>query len=227
MNSGTTPREVDDLRRRVTVGESYYDPESGGHIRRASSEDFQLVSVKFIEDLKTVPGFDKGSLVYGWLDAAIGYYNMADYENANAQIALALERLPSLEEHVFYVVRTCQRVMTTPLTLSERACEESLIKYRNASKLTKWTLAKPEFLLRCKWCGRYTRPVGADVGTFGINKSANSCDVCGRDYHMPSWSWDSPHGRAYSYYRMSFVDDRFYEEFEHDYDPQPRCKKRG
>jgi hypothetical protein len=46
-------------------------------------------------------------------------------------------------------------------------------------------------------------------------------------YPMPSWTWDSPDGRAYSYYRMSFKEEEFYNEFELDYDPNPRCRRRS
>jgi len=101
-----------------------------------------------------------------------------------------------------------------------------LARYRALPKWLRWTMLGFEFRMRCKWCGRYTRYIHSDVPTFGFDTLANSCSFCSRMYPMPSWLWDSPDGRAYSYYRMSFSGDDFYEEFELDYDPKPRCQHR-
>jgi hypothetical protein len=40
---------------------------------------------------------------------------------------------------------------------------------------------------------------------------------------ISSWMWDSPDGRAYSYYRRSFAPEnkQFYDEFLRDYEPNP------
>ena len=99
---------------------------------------------------------------------------------------------------------------------------------------TAWVAAmarKPKYVVRhrnrCKRCGRYTPYIDPDTPTFGFDTSANSCRACGRMYPMPSWMWDSPDGRAYSYYRMSFKEEEFSDEFEHDYDPRPRCRRRS
>jgi hypothetical protein len=79
---------------------------------------------------------------------------------------------------------------------------------------------------RCKWCGNFTAYVDPNEPTFGMFSDSNSCSICGRMYPMPSWMWDSPDGRSYSYYRESFIDVEFYEEFESDYKPQPYCNRR-
>ena len=50
-------------------------------------------------------------------------------------------------------------------------------------------------------------------------------------YSVPSWMWDSPDGRAYSYYRQSFLlgngGKEFYSEFLVDYDPNPTIEDSG
>ena len=66
-------------------------------------------------------------------------------------------------------------------------------------------------------CGKWD----PNVPTFGFTHD-NDCGHCGRMYPMPSWVWDSPCGRAYSYFRSSHNSKEFDEEFEQDYEVEKR-----
>jgi hypothetical protein len=133
---------------------------------------------------------------------------------------------PNAEHRGILLIKVCEHVLSIPLTKEEVQYEAKLSRYRALPKWLRWTMPGFEFRMRCKWCGRYIRYIHPDVPTFGFDTLANSCLFCSRMYPMPSWMWDSPDGRAYSYYRMSFSGDDFYKEFEQGYDPTPLCQHR-
>lgn len=161
-----------------------------------------------------------------WMGSARGNYDVGYYGEALKYLTWLLERMPGLEPYLFYYRRVCEHVLAIPLIEEEVRYENKLAKYRALPKWRRKISSKFDFHIRCKWCGRYIRHIHPDKPTYGFADLENSCQYCGRMYPMPSWEWDSPDGRAYSYYRMSFSNEEFYEEFEQDYIPKPLCQRR-
>jgi len=189
--------------------------------------DFDTLPSRHIEAILNLPGFLKDKELTERMGYARVYYDQGEYAKAQQYLKWSLKRMPALEPYIFYYIRVCARVLSIPLTKEEVRYEAKLARYRALPKWLRWTMPGFELQVRCKWCGRYTQYIHPNVPTFGVTSSANSCLFhCGRMYPMPFWMWDSPDGRAYSYYRESFSDDKFYEEFERDYDPKPRCQRR-
>jgi hypothetical protein len=182
---------------RRPITDHYVDLEGNEQVR-ASSIDFETLPSRHIQVILNLPGFKEDEDLVGWMKHASTHYDRGNYEEALQYLTCLLKRMPELEPYIFYYIRVCKRVVSV----------------RTAKK-------KVRSQLRCKWCGRHTTYIHPDEPTFGFASSANSCMFCGRMYPMPTWMWDSPDGRAYSYYRMSFSDNEFYEEFEQDYDPHP------
>lgn len=218
------------------MSDHYVD--DNGVRRRRGSEDFASLPERHQAVVERVPGFEGDAELIAWMTHARAYYEYGLYRDALRYLILALERLPAFEPYLFYYVRVCKQVLAAALTPKEARFEKRVNRYLSLPTWLKYLLPKMKREVRCKWCGRYGPYVDPDTPTFGFDRFANSCGrglaglprigaaFCGRMYHMPTWLWDSPDGRAYSYYRMSFADDAFYEEFERDYDPDPRCKRR-
>lgn len=211
--------------RRRPVSEKYVDLERKEQTR-ASGDGFQTLPSRHIEAILNLPGFKEDKELVEWMEHATAYYDAGEYSKAHQYLTWCLRKMPALEPYIFYYIRVCKRVLSIPLTNEEIEYEAKFARYRALPKWLRWTMPKFEFRARCKYCGRHTRYIHPDVPTFGFDTFANSCMLCGRMYPMPSWMWDSPDGRAYSYYRMSFSDEEFYEEFEKDYDPKPLCQHR-
>ncbi len=207
------------------ASEKYIDSHGAEQIR-ASGADFQTLPVRYIESITKLPGFQEDDELREWMGSAIAYYDAGEYSKAQQFLTWALKRMPTLEPYIFYYMRVCAHVLSTPLERDEIEYEAKLTRWRGLPKWLRWTMRSFEFCVRCKWCGRYTIYIEPNVPTFGFNSFANSCEYCGRMYPMPSSMWDSPAGRAYSYYRMSFSDEEFYQDFERDYDPKPLCQRR-
>jgi len=210
---------------RRPVSEKYIDSEGNEQIR-ASDTDFRTLHTRHIEVVMNLPGFEQDEELEKWIGYAAAYYDEGKYGKALRYLTWSLKKMPTLEPYIFYYIRVCKRVLSIPLTGEEEEYEEKLARYRALPKWLRWTMLGFSFRVRCKWCSRYTRYVDPEEPTFGFDASVNSCRFCGRMYPMPSWMWDSPDGRAYSYYRMSFSDGEFYEEFERDYDPKPPLRQR-
>jgi len=69
-----------------------------------------------------------------------------------------------------------------------------------------------EGLIRCKYCGKYTRYINPNEPTFGFMNS-NNCNKCGRMYPMPDFHWDGWEGLDYMENRHSVPDEKFYSEY--------------
>jgi len=67
-------------------------------------------------------------------------------------------------------------------------------------------------MVRCKYCGHYTRYINPDEPTMGFMKT-NNCAVCERMYPVPDSYWDSWDGLEYINKRHSVPDTQFYEEY--------------
>ncbi|OGP67009.1 MAG: hypothetical protein A2031_05390 [Deltaproteobacteria bacterium RBG_19FT_COMBO_43_11] len=209
-----------------SVSEYYIDLE-GKKQPRASGTDFNTLSLRHVEVILNLPGFQENKELVAWIGGfSRMYYKQGEYAKAQQYLKWSLKRMPALEPYIFYYIRVCEHVLSIPLTNEEAQYETKLTRYWALPKWLRWTMPSFKYHMRCKWCGRYTRYIHPDVPTFGINTLANACLCCGRMYPMPSWLWDSPDGRAYSYYRMSFSGDDFYVEFERDYDPKTLCQHR-
>ena len=206
----------------------------GNQITRSSGLDLESLHNRCIDVLLTVPGFHASEELGIWLGTAKDAYEGGWYEKALKYLNMSLEKLPDLEPYIFYYIRICKRVLAVPLKDDEKKYE--LERNRYVSRLNSlprwlwWIVPTIQMLVRCKWCGRYTRYVSPNGDSFGfIAGGVNSCSHCGMSYPMPSWMWDSPDGRAYSYYRKSFPPEnkQFYEEFLEDYHPIPTVEKSG
>lgn len=158
----------------------------------------------------------------GYIWNASACYDNGFYGFVHQNLWRALKRESALEPHIFYYLRVCERVLTVPLAPNEAKYEHRFMATQMAKT---WIDAKLRQLfslfmkdnLRCKWCGKYTPYIDPNVPTFGFSHD-NDCGHCGRMYPMPSWVWDSPYGRAYSYFRSSHNSEKFDEEFEQDYE---------
>ena len=221
MNQVNQPQNA--IRR--SVSEHYLDLE-GKEQTRASGTDFDTLTVRHHEAIFNLRGFQQDKELLDWFLWSTACYDQGEYAKVIQYLKWSLRKMPALEPYYFYYVRICEHVLSIPLAEEESYYELEMARYKALPKWLKWTMRSFELRMRCKWCGRYTRYINPDVPTFGINTSANSCSFCNRMYPMPSWLWDSPDGRAYSYYRMSFRGNEFYEEFERDYDPTPLCQSR-
>ncbi len=189
--------------KRYPVSDKYFDAE-GTEVLRGSYTDFESLPSRHLDILNTiVPNFENDKELLGKLELAAHNYEKANYESALNYLNWLLIKETLLEPFLFYYKKICERVVLVhPIA----------------------TTAENKF--RCKWCGSFTSYVNPNESTFGLFSGSNSCSSCGRMYPMPSWLWDSPDGRAYSYYRQSFIEEPFYEEFEEDYEPNPICKRR-
>lgn len=204
--------------------------------KRSSGADFDSLSQRHIDVLSQVPGLDEDEELKIWLGTAMDTYNGGWYERSLKYLSKSLDRSQNLEPFIFYYIRVCERVLATELTESEILYKNKLQRYINRrSSLPKWLhwlLPNIDLKVRCKWCGKYTKFVSPNDNSFGfIAGGINSCKLCGMSYPAPSWMWDSPDGRAYSYYRQSFPTGRggeqFYAEFLEDYDPKPTVEESG
>jgi hypothetical protein len=169
------------------------------------------------------PGVREDADLISWLRAARSSYDAGDYSEALQVLKWSLQRMPSIEPYLFHYVAVCEQVMAVPITPAERQYEEKRARSRALPRWCRWMTGSEERQVRCKYCGRYTPYIDPNTPTFGFRTAANGCSACGRMYPMPSWMWDSPEGRIYSYTRVSFNDEAFYQEFERDYRPLPRC----
>ncbi len=198
----------------------------GNRCQRAGGEDFETLPRRVMAVLEGIPGFEADKELIDYMTQAMNLYERGDYREAHRYLNASVGRLPAFKPHLLYYIRVCERVLAIPLTIEEKQSEAEVKQYLGRAKWLRKLSGAPLLKIRCKWCGRYTPYIDPDTPTFGFDTSANCCRVCGRMYPMPSWVWDSPDGRAYSYYRMSFKEEAFYEEFERDYDPTPRCRRR-
>jgi tetratricopeptide (TPR) repeat protein len=213
-----------DMRRPIT--DEFIDSEGKKQIR-STSVDFQTLPFRHIEIIWNLRGFQQDKKLVDLMGKAKGRYDAGWYSEALDYLNKSLERMPELESYIFYYIRVCKQVLAVPLTEEEKRYEEERKHYRSRLKSLPrwlwWIVPKVQNRIRCKWCGEYTRFIHPDVPTFGFATYENSCDNCEGMYPMPSWMWDGPDGRAYSYYRMSFAPEnkQFYDEFLRDYKPQP------
>jgi len=204
----------------------------GKTITRSTMDDFSTLPSRHLEVINNLPGFKEDADLNNLMIKALDNYERGEYNEALIDLNKCLEKMPQLEPYIFYYIRVCERVLSFPSTYNDRIYEEKLNTYKSRVKsLPKWllwTVPEIEWLVRCKWCGQYTKYINPDIPTFGFS-SDNSCSNCSAMYPMPSWMWDSPDGRAYSYYRMSFSPEnkQFYKEFLKDYDPHPTVEKSG
>jgi len=151
------------------------------------------------------------------LRVALLAYDRADYGVALPLFQQLAIRVPSVHPRIAYYMRVCQRVLSTPLFPHELRIDAWIRRHKTWPRFLSRFLPYRLGPRRCKWCGRYTRATPPDRLTCGFMLDENSCLECGTMYHMPSWKWDSPDGRAYSYSRGSFDQgSRFYEEYERD-----------
>jgi hypothetical protein len=210
-------------RPKLKISQNYMDP-TGNICVRGSSEDFYTLRDRHVQAVLQLPGFDDVANLRSCLADANTNYDSGKYVIALKLLNNALGALPGLEPYLFYYIRVCEHVLSIPLTQSELEYEAKVAKYLSLPQWWQKLATPPASTIRCKWCGRYTSAKEPDIPTYGFDASANACGYCSKMYPAPSWLWDSPDGRAYSYYRMSFKERSFYSEFEKDFNPEPLNK---
>lgn len=211
--------------------------DSEGRIqKRSTGDDFNSLSSRNIDNILSIPGVKNDEELKIWLGTAMDAYNGGWYEKSLKFLKKSLKKAPKLEPQVFYYIRVCERVLDHHLSEEEIVYKYKLSKYLDRKftlpKWLQWIVPDIEYKVRCKWCGKYTTFVSPNDNSFGfIAGGNNSCRLCGVSYPAPSWMWDSPDGRAYSYYRKSFPigkgGKQFYDEFLDDYEPNPPVEKSG
>ena len=211
--------------KRIKVTDKFIDL-TGNQKDRASGDNFTSLQERHIQVVMDLLDPHEDETILTWLAYANSYYDKGNYVKAFQYLLWIKKNKPVLKPYINYYLKVCERVLSTPLTDRDILYENELNKYKALPNWLKWSMKMPLFIVRCKWCGSSIRYINPDIPTFGFDTIANSCSYCGRMYPMPSWPWDSPDGRAYSYYRMSFQEGEFYEEFEKDYEPDPLCNRR-
>lgn len=215
------------------IGLKFKD-EHGKTVTRSTSDDFQTLPHRHLRVVYDIKGVKGNPEVIDLLDTSLNLYEVGQYSAALDCIKKLIKLLPALEPFLFYYKKICSRVLAVQPYRNDIEYEINLEREQSKSRLAK--AFKPNNLearLRCKWCGHYTRYVDPNEATFGFALSSNMCNVCGHMYPMPSWMWDSPDGRAYSYYRLSFgglsgEDGKiFYSDFLGDYSPKPTVEESG
>jgi len=182
-------------------------------------EALQVRARALIKKALVTPLYLRRDEAGGWLFAGLFTYERGNYREAYTRLKTSVERLPAFTPFLYYYIRVC-RVLAVPPTTEEkqyeaqvqryfsrplwfRALSTQVLRYFGRFSWVRRLTNVPLFKIRCKWCGRYTPYVHPDTPTFGFAAAENSCRAgCGRMYPMPSWTWDSPDGRAYSYYRV-------------------------
>lgn len=190
--------------------------------KRATGKDFDTLSVRVWDAINSTPGFEEGTEVVALVNLGCDFYEAGWYSRSYGMLRGAVERLPALAPHLAYYLFICHRVLSVPLSVEELEYEDRLNQWRYYPRWFRWRLGRMPQLMRCKWCGRYTPWVHPDTPTFGFSHSNNCCSHCMSPYPMPSWIWDSPDGRTYSYYRQSFQHEFFDKDFDRDFDPDPK-----
>ncbi|MFS8159129.1 MAG: hypothetical protein ACMG6E_02740, partial [Candidatus Roizmanbacteria bacterium] len=198
------------------------------------------LSNRHINILFSIPGLESDDELKAWLGAAMNSYDSGWYAKALKYIDMSLDKSPDLEPYLSYYKKTCKRVLSIPLHEDEIKCEHrrrsltSVMKFfpQLIRRLIGAIWRKDLLTLRCKWCGRHMIYINPNDNSLGfIARGVNSCKNCGMSYPMPTWMWDSPDGRAYSYYRQSFPlgegGKQFYDEFLEDYNPKPTVEESG
>ena len=214
--------------------ENFFVDSQGRRIPRGSGEDFDTIRSRYLAEIEDLPGFSADDDIGSWFAFAMISYEIGQYERTLRNLTWCIEECPDMENYVVCYKQICERVIATPLSEGELEYESNPLVYLFGNSPIRDTLGERlklkrriskdlallgNFEVRCKWCGRYTKYVSPDID-FGWMVSENECKACHRKYPMPSFRWDSPEGRAYSYYRRSFRDDQvFYDEFERDYNP--------
>ena len=211
--------------RKRCVTQAFVDHDGVKH-HRGSTADIQTLQARTFNAILDVNHLEQNRALHVLVSTACYLYASAAYPQALHHLTRALDQDPDLDPYLFYYKRVCERVLATPLTTEERAYEARCVARRKLPTWLRW-LRPVDVRGRCKWCGRYTQYIDPNIPTYGIHREQNCCQHCQRMYPMPSVAWDSPDGRAYSYYRMSHGDDEaFYDEFEQDYAPNPLCQRR-
>ena len=92
-------------KKRIPITDKYIDNE-GNEKQRASSSDFESLSLRHIYVLNTViHDFDKENELLEKLEAAENEYDKGYYEEALKYLNWALIKKPSLEQYIFYYIK--------------------------------------------------------------------------------------------------------------------------
>lgn len=173
------------------------------------------------DTINSTEGIEEGTKAIVCVNMASDAYDAGMYKEALDMLERAVAEAPKLVDLVFYYQKVCRRVLQEPLQDDEKIYEKKLHRYRRRPRWLRvmQTLFGRDFpfYVRCKWCGRYTPWVDPNKPTFGFNPNTNSCWSCRGPYHAPSWIWDSPTGRSYSYHRMSHQHECFDKDIAEDY----------
>lgn len=173
------------------------------------------------EAINSIDGVEDGTDATYFVNRASDAYDAGVYQDALELLERAVAAAPGLEDLVFYYQKVCRRVLAIPLTDAEKRYEAAY--FRHLAKPRWFRIVKRlfgirfPFFVRCKWCGRYTAWIDPNTPTYGSSHSNNWCTICHAPYHAPSWTWDSPSGRSYSFHRQSHQHQSFDSDLAEDY----------
>ncbi|MFC1551204.1 hypothetical protein ACFL6P_01440 [Candidatus Latescibacterota bacterium] len=156
---------------------------------------------------------------------AIDAYHKGEYNLAIGLFRKVVAKYHKLIDELEPHIEICQRVLKKRLNFDdkyyERKYQEDMYKWETMLKIFRFFLDKPEFKIRCKYCGHYIPYVNPWEGYAYMQSNemgGNNCELCGRGYPAPSFVWDGIDGQAYIYYRHSVTEEEFYREFEKRYE---------
>jgi len=184
--------------------------------QRSRMEDFRTVRSRIFSRLREELGDQEANRL---LVPAINSYNSADFQKALRYFSEAVERYPQLADELRPHMIICKRVISIPLSASDRDHLAAVGRWKSANFLKRAFAMEPEPKLRCKWCGHFTRYIDPNDGF--AYRGTNNCQVCERGYPASDFAWDGVDGQAYIYYRHSVLEKEFYAEFEAQYDVSP------
>jgi hypothetical protein len=183
---------------------------------RSLMQDFRTLRDRIMLRLLVALGDDADSR---HVLAGIKAYTNADYESALAYFTKAVVEHPEISEELRPHIRICKRVVASALTPDDITYRDAFLKWETLSRLIKYFRRTPAFKVRCKYCGHYTPYIHPERGFAYFHE--NNCELCGRGYPVPDFSWDGIDGQAYIYYRHSVTESEFYKELEDEYDVNP------
>lgn len=143
------------------------------------------------------------------------YYEMGAYEKALLIFQKSILAFPETKNQLEVFMKICVNV------IKKSGYKENII---NVDSFGKQPLTGKN--IRCKWCGTTIKYIDPNQSIYGFMPQNNSCSSCKRSYPMPSIMWDSVEGLAYSYYRGSFPEVKFYKDYETDFNPNPKTTKK-
>jgi hypothetical protein len=185
---------------------------NGSKETRSKMEDFLTVRARVFARLKAL----NEASADNFLIPGVNTYNQGDYEAALGHFLRSLGQVPAFEDEIRPHIRICERVARTVPSSDDNEYRDAVSKWERLPFFLKWFRKSPPLKLRCKYCGHFTTYIDPNEGLAYMG--GNNCELCWRGYPMSDFAWDGIDGQAYIYYRNSVSEEKFYREFENEFD---------